>query len=456
MPPPDPRPPEGRALSAAPPGIAPTRTAPLSTGKVADPILERLKTLHPKGIDLSLDRVHRIMADLGHPETRLPPVLHVAGTNGKGSTAATLRACLEATGHKVHVYTSPHLVRFSERIRLAGSPIDETYLAELLEEVERVNAERPITFFEVTTAAAFLAFARTPADVAILEVGMGGRLDATNVIARPLASVLAPISLDHMQYLGDTLSSIATEKAGILKRDVPAIIGVQPGEAAAVLKARAHEAGAPLFRRGSDWHVSVRPDGFTYEGRRRVDLPLPPLPGAHQVDNAALAVATLDRIDTFTVSDAQLRAGLARVEWPARLQRLTRGPLVELLPTGGELYLDGGHNEAAGKILADWAAHKRDMPLDVVIGMLSTKAPETFLRHLVPSARAVRTVTIPGEPLALPAEAIAEAARRVGMTDVAASVDTRAAVADLARLGAARALICGSLYYAGTILAENG
>lgn len=423
---------------------------------VADPILERLKTLHPKGIDLSLDRVHRIMADLGHPERKLPPVLHVAGTNGKGSTVATLRALLEATGYRVHVYTSPHLVRFAERIRLAGQLIEEGYLAELLEEVERINAGRPITFFEVTTAAAFLAFARQPADACILEVGMGGRLDATNVVERPLASTMAPISLDHMQYLGTTLTAIAGEKAGILKPDVPAVIGVQPAEAAAVLSARATAMGAPLFRRDAEWHVEARIDGFTYKGRRTVALPVPALSGAHQIDNAALAVATLDRIDAFKFSDAQLRAGLTCVEWPARLQRLARGPLVALLPLGSELYLDGGHNEAAGEILAAWAAGKRDKPLDIVIGMLSTKAPETFLRHLVPLAHRLRAITIPGEPLALPADAIADAARRVGMNDAAASPDVAVAVGDLARAGPSRILICGSLYLAGTILAANG
>jgi dihydrofolate synthase/folylpolyglutamate synthase len=423
---------------------------------VSDPILERLKTLHPKGIDLSLDRVYRIMADLGHPERKLPPVLHVAGTNGKGSTVATLRALLEAAGYKVHVYTSPHLVRFAERIRLAGQLIAEGYLAELLKEVETVNAGRPITFFEVTTAAAFLAFARQTADACILEVGMGGRLDATNVVERPLASTIAPISLDHMQYLGTTLTEIAGEKAGILKPEVPAVIGVQPAEATAVLSARAAAIGAPLFRRSAEWHVDARADGFAYQGRRVVDLPLPALPGAHQTDNAALAIATLDRIDIFKISDTQLRAGLTRVEWPARLQRLTRGPLVALLPAGGEIYLDGGHNEAAGEILAAWAAGKHDKPLDVVVGMLSTKAPETFLRHLVPHARALRAITIPGEPLALPADAIADAARRVGMGDAAASPDATTAVADLARHGSARVLICGSLYLAGTILAANG
>jgi dihydrofolate synthase / folylpolyglutamate synthase len=431
--------------------------APISS--VADPILDRLKVLHPKAIDLSLDRVWRLMAALGHPERSLPPVIHVAGTNGKGSTVATLRAVLEAAGHRVHVYTSPHLVRFSERIRLAGSIIDEAALAEILEEIERRNAGEPITFFEVTTAAAFLAFARTPADVTLLETGMGGRLDATNIIDRPLATVITPISYDHMQFLGTTLAEIAGEKAGILKRGVPAVTGVQPDEAQAVLTARAAAVGAVPVRRGTEWQVEARDDGFRYRGCRTVDLPRPSLPGRHQIDNAALAIATLDHIEALKVDDAAMRAGLAAVEWPARLQRLTRGPLPALLPPGAELFLDGGHNEAAGEILADWAKANHDKPLDVVFAMISTKSPEAFLAHLAPYARRLRAVAIPGEPLSLPADVTAAAAQKAGIRDAAAAASTEAAVADLVARAAGgpppRVLVCGSLYYAGTVLAEN-
>ncbi len=395
------------------------------------------------------------MADLGHPEHKLPPVLHVAGSKGKGSTVAMLRAMLEAAGYRVHAYVSPHLVRFAERIRLAGRLIDEPYLAALLEEVERVNAGQPITFFEVTTAAAFLAFARNPADAVILEVGMGGRLDATNVVERPLASTLVPISFDHMQYLGDTLAKIAGEKAGILKPGVPAIVGLQPPEAMTTIEARATVVGAPLFRRDTDWRVTTRGDGFRYEGRRTFDLPLPVLPGRHQIDNAALAVATLDRLDAFPLSEAQLRRGLQQIDWPARLQRLTRGPLVSLLPPGAELWLDGGHNEAAGKVLADWAADTAGRPLDLVVGMLSTKEPERFLAPLAPHARRLRAIAIPREPLSLTAEAVAEAGRRAGFKDVKACESASEAIRDLAQQDAARVLISGSLYLAGTILAEN-
>ena len=395
------------------------------------------------------------MADLGHPERKLPPVLHVAGSKGKGSTVAMLRAVLEAAGYRVHVYVSPHLVRLAERIRLAGSLIDEAYLAELLEEVERVNAGQPITFFEVTTAAAFLAFARNPADVVILEVGMGGRLDATNIVGRPLASTLVPISFDHMQYLGDTLAKIAAEKAGVLKPGVPAVVGLQPDEAARTIETRAAAVGTPLFRRGHEWAATCRPDGFRYAGRRTLDLPLPSLPGRHQIDNAALAVATLDRVDGFTVSEAQFRSGLTRVDWPARLQRLGRGPLVALLPPASELWLDGGHNEAAGRVLADWAADTK-RPLDLAVGMLSTKEPERFLAPLKPYAQRLRAIAIPKEPLSLPAEIVAEAGRRAGFTDVAAASSTAEAIADLARHGPERVLITGSLYLAGTVLAENG
>ena len=395
------------------------------------------------------------MAELGHPEARLPPAIHVAGTNGKGSTVAAVRAVLEAAGYRVHVYTSPHLVRFAERIRLAGRLIDERQLAELLEEIERVNAGKPITFFEVTTAAAFLAFARQPADAVLLEVGMGGRLDATNLVERPLASVMAPISMDHMQYLGDTLALIAGEKAGILKSGVPAVIGLQPEEASLVLVARAAERGAPLFRRGVEWRIERTRSGFVYRGRRTVELPLPSLAGSHQIDHAALAVAVLDRIGAFKVTDAQLRAGMSGIEWPARLQLLTRGPLAALLPAGAELFLDGGHNEAAGEALAAWARDNRDTPLDLVFAMLSTKPPDRFLAHLAPHVRRLRATSVPGEALSLPADAIADAARRAGLKDVAICASVRDAVAELAPR-ARRILICGSLYLAGTVLAENG
>lgn len=427
----------------------------------ADPILDRLTRLHPKAIDLSLDRIRRLMAELGDPQDRLPLVVHVTGTNGKGSTVAYVRAIAEAAGYRVHAYTSPHLVRFNERIRVAGALIDDAALVPILEEVERVNAGRPITFFEVTTAAAFLAFARAPADLVVLEVGMGGRLDATNLVKHPAVTAITPISFDHMQYLGDTLAAISAEKAGILKAGVPAVLGPQPPEALAVIRARADAVGAPLFAFGTEWRVAPSPTGLRYEGLSALDLPPPRLPGRHQVDNAGLALAVAEQLRRagFRLDDSALATGLARVEWPARLQRLSRGPLVDLLPPGAELYLDGGHNEDGARALAEWAAAQCDgKPLDVVCGMLSTKKPDRFLAHLAPHVRRLRAITIAGAELMLPADVIAVAARAAGMTDVEVAADFRAAVADLAAPSRApgRILICGSLaLLCGAVLAEN-
>ncbi|MBI3503332.1 MAG: bifunctional folylpolyglutamate synthase/dihydrofolate synthase [Proteobacteria bacterium] len=401
---------------------------------------------------MSLDRVVGLMKALGDPQDALAPVVHVAGTNGKGSTIAYLRAMLEAAGKRVHVYTSPHLVRFNERIRLAGSLIGEEALAAILEEIERINAGAPITFFEVTTAAAFLAFARQKADYVLLETGMGGRLDATNLVRRPAVIAQTPISFDHMQYLGDTLALIAGEKAGIMKPGVPTAIGVQPPEAAAVFDRRGAELGVPLFRHGREWRFAIGPDGFLYSGRSERRLPAPVLPGPHQFDNAGLAVACAELLGLDT---AAIAAGLTGAQWPARLQRLTKGPLPALLPAGTALYLDGGHNEAAGEALAGWIAGR---PIDLVFGMLSTKEPASFLRHVAPFVRRLRAIPISGEPLSRPASEIAAAARTVGIADVAEAADERAAVAALAAGAGPNVpvLVCGSLYLCGRVLAENG
>ena len=418
----------------------------------ADPILERLKTLHPKAIDMSLDRLVRLMAALGNPQDRLAPVVHVAGTNGKGSTLAYLRAMLEAAGKTVHVYTSPHLVRFNERIRVAGTLIDDAALAALLEEIEATNAGAPITFFEVTTAAAFLAFARTPADYVLLETGMGGRLDATNLVEKPVAVGLTPISFDHMQYLGNTLASIAGEKAGIIKPGVPIYVGVQPPEAVGVFDAKALALGAPLFRRGRDWHFTPTADGFVWRrDGRHYDLPLPALPGRHQIDNAALAVAIADGLG---LPEGAIARGIASAQWPARLQRLTQGPLPDLLGPEIPLYLDGGHNEAAGEVLAAWAKGRK---IDLVFGMLATKEPADFLRHVAPFVRRLRAIAIEDEPLSRPASDIVDAARTVGIADAAEAISPQAAIADLAAEANAQTpvLICGSLYLCGRILGDN-
>lgn len=442
----------------------------------SDPVLDRLKSLHPKVIDLSLDRVHRLLGRLGHPERSPVPVVHVAGTNGKGSTIAFLRAFLEAAGWRVHVYTSPHLVHFRERIRLAGTLIEDARLAALLEECERANGGEPITFFEVTTCAAFLAFRRTPADVLLLETGLGGRLDATNVIDRPAVTAITRVSYDHMQFLGGTLTGIAGEKAGILKPGVPVVVAPQMAEADDAIVRRAVEVGAPLLAFGSAWRVDPLADGFRFEsGSRRLDLPRPGLAGAHQMINAGTALACLDHLpgaapgggggEGAPVDEAAIRRGLAEVDWPGRLQRLTRGPLVDRLPGGWELWLDGGHNDSAGEVLAAQAAAWRaqsDKPLFLVFGMLATKQPRDFLEPLVPYAERMRTVAIPGEEAGLPAQDAAAAARAAGIADSRPAPDIQAAVGQLLEAAvpadrrAARILICGSLYLAGTILSGHG
>jgi dihydrofolate synthase / folylpolyglutamate synthase len=399
--------------------------------------------------------VLRLLAALGNPHEHLPPVIHVAGTNGKGSTLAFLRAFLEAGGYRVHVYTSPHLVRFGERIRLAGRIIDEATLLTLLEECERVNQGAPITFFEITTAMAFLAFARHPADIALLETGLGGRFDATNVIARPAITAITPVSLDHQHFLGDTVAKIAFEKAGILKPGVAAVIAPQTRDAADVIAARARELGADLFRAGTEWQAGADAIGqLVYRGRHDRVLPAPGLLGAHQYDNAGTALACLDCLDGFAVPDAALARGMSAVEWPARLQRLERGRLAALVPGGGELWLDGAHNPAGGAALAKVASAWRDRPLRLVFGMLATHDPRGFLEPLAPYVDRLAAIAIPGEANALPAEALAAAAASLGIA--AEPVPGIAAAVAAAAASGTRVLICGSLYLAGRVLAENG
>jgi dihydrofolate synthase/folylpolyglutamate synthase len=422
-----------------------------------DQVLARLTQLHPKKIDLSLGRIERLLTALGNPQDQLPPAVHVAGTNGKGSTVATLRACLEAGGYRVHAYTSPHLVRFHERIRLAGHLIEEDLLLELLEECERANRGEPITFFEITTAAAFLAFARTPADVVLLETGLGGRLDTTNVLRRPAATAITPVSLDHQAFLGDTVAAIAGEKAGILKPGAPAIIGPQPDEAEAVIERRAAAINAPLFRWRHEWHCEARGDGMRYEGRCwQLDLPLPSLPGMHQIVNAATAIACLEQLPQMPLPPTAITDGLRHIDWPARLQRLRHGPLIDVLPAGWELWLDGGHNPAAGEVIAEVARGWQDRPLDLIVGMLNTKDASGFLAPLAAHARMLFAVTIPGEENPHPAAEIVASAKSVGIAaHEAASID--AALHEIVRqAGPARVLICGSLHFAGVVLAENG
>jgi len=435
-------------------------SGPTPKPNTSDAVLERLMGLHPKLIDLSLERVERLLAEMGNPEAALPPTVHVAGTNGKGSTVAFMRACLEAAGYSVHAYTSPHLVRFHERIRLAGDLIEEGRLLRLLEECETVNQGEPITFFEITTVAAFLAFARTPADVLLLETGLGGRLDTTNVVKRPAVTVITPISHDHQQFLGTDLAGIAREKAGILKPGIVCVTSRQDPAAMEAITARAQDIGVPLYREGEDWSVTGTTDGLIYESPRGTKhLPSPSLTGEHQTANAGLALAALERLRGFTVDDAPLAGGLRSVQWPGRLQRLTKGPLVELLTNGCELFLDGGHNGAAAEAIARQAARWAEddgKPLYLIFGMLNSRNPADFLGPLVPHAASLRAVAIPGEDNAFPAEDLAAAAENAGLeAGSAASIDQ--AVSDIAinTTGPARILICGSLYLAGTVLAEN-
>ena len=417
----------------------------------SEAIIERLHSLHPKLIDLSLGRMRDCLAKLGHPERRLPPVIHVAGTNGKGSTCAFLRAIAEAAGLRVHVYTSPHLVRFHERIRLAGELVDEEALSQALEHVERINAGAPITVFEVTTAVAFHLFASVPAELLVLEVGLGGRFDATNVVEAPAATAITSISLDHMEFLGDTIAKIAFEKAGIVKPGVPCATGAQHPDAMEVVAGVAAERGAALSARGRDWQVERHADAtLTYRDMRgTLALPRPGLSGPHQADNAGIAIAALRAWNPPWLTGVAIAAGVARASWPARMQRLT-GRLAALLPPGWELWLDGGHNAGAGAVLAQHLAESfADRPCHVLVGMKGGKQSAEFLRPVIPRAATLWAVAEPGQHLAMPPAAIVAAsggAARVGGT-------VEQALAQLPREGApARVLVCGSLYLAGEVL----
>ncbi len=420
----------------------------------SDAILTQLMALHPKVIDLTLDRVERLLAALGHPENALPPVIHIAGTNGKGSTQAMIRAGLEAAGKRVHAYTSPHLARFHERIRLAGTLISEPALAALLEECRQVNGDIPITFFEITTAAAFLAFARTPADFTLLEVGLGGRLDATNVIERPALTIITPVSIDHQAFLGETLPEIAGEKAGILKRGVTCVVGPQEEAALEVIEARAARVGAPLFVHGQHWHAFEERGRLIYQDETGLlDLPLPALPGPHQIQNAGAAIAAL-RLLGFDAEACE--AAVTRAEWPARMQRLRRGPLAESAP-GVELWLDGGHNPAGGAAVAATLARLPERPTHLICGMINTKDEAGYMRPLATVAQSLTAITIPEEPNSQPAEVTEAAARAAGFARTATAPSVAAALATLAAADpTARVLICGSLYLAGKVLRDNG
>lgn len=424
-----------------------------SDDAVLDALLAAAYALHPREIDLTLGRLERLLARLGNPEAKLPPVFHVAGTNGKGSTVAFIRAGLEAAGLRVHCYTSPHLVRFNERIRLAGTLIDDEALGELLRELLSRNGGQPITFFEITTALAFLAFSRVPADACVIEVGLGGRMDATNVLQRPLVTGIAALGLDHQQFLGDTILAIAGEKTGIAKRGVPLVTARYPSAVAARIAEVAGVAGAKLHLRGHDWDVAGYEGHLHYrDGAGRLELPLPRLAGQHQIENAGLAVAMLRAQSVLPVPDAALKAAMGWAEWPARLQRITEGPLFDLLPRGSELWVDGAHNPSAGRALSSAVlAMKPPLPLLMVVGMLASKDHDGFLKCF-PAATKLIAVPVEGHAGVPPFELAAKAAA-AGLDAVTAETLAEA----LARLGQpARVLVCGSLHLAGTLLKENG
>jgi dihydrofolate synthase/folylpolyglutamate synthase len=412
-----------------------------------------MMTLHPKVIDLTLGRVERLLAALDHPERRIPPVIHIAGTNGKGSTQAMIRAGLEAGGDRVHAYTSPHLARFHERIRLAGELISEPMLTALLDECVTANGGEEITFFEITTCAAFLAFARVPADWTLLEVGLGGRLDATNVVDQPRLTIITPVSLDHQAFLGDTVGAIAGEKAGTIKRGVPVIVGPQTDEGLAVIEARAARLGAPVLAHGQHWHAFEDRGRLVYQDESGLlDLPLPNLPGPHQIQNAGAAIAALRHLGR---DEAACEAAVTRAVWPARMQRLRHGPLVDLAPQV-ELWLDGGHNPAGGEAVAATLARMPARETHVICGMLNTKDVRGYMAPLQPHVRRLHAVSIPGEKNTLPAEDTREAAISAGMDAVTAGSVAEALAGIAATAPEARVLICGSLYLAGSILRENG
>ncbi|MCA2007661.1 bifunctional folylpolyglutamate synthase/dihydrofolate synthase [Tritonibacter mobilis] len=422
------------------------------TEQTSDAILARMMALHPKIIDLTLDRVWRLLAALDNPQDKLPPVIHIAGTNGKGSTQAMIRAGLEGWGKSVHAYTSPHLARFHERIRLAGDLITEHHLTQVLDECYSANGGESITYFEITTVAGLLAFSRTSADYTLLEVGLGGRLDATNVIT-PEVSVITPISIDHEQFLGNTLAKIAGEKAGIIKRGVPVVVGPQPDEAMEVIEDTAMRLGAPLIAYGQHWHVHEERGRLVYQDERGLlDLPLPNLMGAHQIQNAGAALAVLRHLGA---DEAACEAAVVGAQWPARMQRLKTGPLVEIAGAA-ELWLDGGHNAAAGIALADVLANLPKRPTHLICGMLNTKDVTGYLRPLAAEATSLTAVSIPGEAATLSAEETEAAAKSVDLQADTAENVTEALKAILARDPNSRVLICGSLYLAGAILRENG
>ena len=423
------------------------------TPQNSDQILQRMMALHPKVIDLTLDRMWRLLDALGNPQNDLPPVIHIAGTNGKGSTQAMIRAGLEAAGKSVHAYTSPHLARFHERIRLAGELISEPALTDLLDECYAANNGETITYFEITTCAALLAFARTPADYTLLEVGLGGRVDATNVIDDPALTIITPVSFDHPQFLGNTVAEIAGEKAGIIKRGIACIVAPQPDDAMEVIETRAARLGAPTIAHGQHYHAMPERDGMIFQDESGLlDLPRPNLIGDHQIENAGTAIAALRHLG---YDNAACEAAVTQAFWPARMQKLKHGPLIDMAGTA-ELWLDGGHNAACGQATARALAALPARETHLICGMLNTKDVTGFLQPFAKVAKSLTAVEIPDETATLPAQETREFAQTAGLPattapDVATALQTILKTAPNARI-----LICGSLYLAGRILQENG
>ena len=432
----------------------------------SDALLARFMALHPKLIDLSLGRILTLLERLGDPQKKLPPVIHVAGTNGKGSTVTFLRTIMEAAGLRVHTYTSPHLVRFNERFRLGeegeGKLVSDEALAAAMEDCERANAGAPITVFEITTAAGMLLFSRNPADVLVLEVGLGGRLDATNVIDAPLASVITRVSIDHIDFLGNSLAGIAAEKAGIIKRNTPVIVAAQQRDALAAIERQAARMSAPMRIAGEDFTATEERGRLVYQDDNGLlDLPPPRLYGRHQYENAGLAIATLRVQDRFRIPHAAYETGIARAEWPARMNRLTHGALVDLAPAGSEVWLDGGHNPDGGRAIAATFADLEERvsrPLVMICGMLTSKDCEGFLRNFTGLARRMIAIPVPGVEKSMSTEALADCARGIGLS--ATSRDNIAEAFDAVRKldldPPPRVLITGSLYLAGEVLKQNG
>jgi dihydrofolate synthase/folylpolyglutamate synthase len=418
-----------------------------------DPMEAFLNQLHHPmlaSIDLSLDRMHRLLAMLGNPHKRLPPVIHVAGTNGKGSLLANLQSILQVGGYRVHKYTSPHLVRFRERIVLNGKEIDDAYIVNIVKHVSSVLQSQPATFFEATTAAAFLAFAEIPADVLLLETGMGGRLDATNVIDKPVLTAITPIAFDHTEYLGKTLAAIAGEKAGIIKYGVPCVISRQEAEAMHVLEKKSSEMHAPHYRMGHEWQHTHG----EYKSNRRVLQFSPALVGDYQYDNTATAIACLDMLPQFKVSDTQIAEGISKVVWPARLQLLTTGALPALV-ADHKLWLDGGHNPQGGQVLGAWMAEQKQ-DIYLVCGMMKGKDAKAYLTHLAPYVKELHAVAIPDEAGSHSSASLAATAKEVGINaHEAASVEKALQTISSHAKNPSILCICGSLYLAGHVLHVN-